>query len=384
MKNLVFRCLVAFVAIGLCSNLSAAIPMPQPPALEATTWYLVDARTGFVLTEKDANRRVPPASLTKMMTTYVADHALKDGRIRMGDMVLVSEKAWRMEGSRMFIQVGTRVSVEDLVRGVIIQSGNDASVALAEHIAGSEESFASLMNQYAERAGMKDSHFRNATGLPDPEHYTTAHDLALLARAIIFDFPEHYRYYAEKDFTYNSITQPNRNLLLWRDPTVDGLKTGHTQEAGYCLVASAERSGTRLISVVMGTASEQLRATESAKLINWGYSAFETYKPYTAGTVLGESVVWMGVAEKVAIGTGEDVVMTLPRGVQPQLQAAITIQPELRAPLRKGDRVGALVIRHGEQVVLEKPLVAMANVEEANIFRRMWHWLRLFFGGLFG
>lgn len=384
MKQFVFRCVAALLLATAPVALFAAIPMPQPPPLEATAWYLVDAKTGMVLTEKNSAQRVPPASLTKMMTTYVIDHALKDGRVRMSDTAQVSEKAWRMEGSRMFVQVGTRVPVEDLVRGIIIQSGNDASVAMAEHVAGSEESFASLMNQYAQKLGMKDSHFMNATGLPDPNHYVTAHDLGVLARASIYEFPENYRYYAEKEFTYNGITQPNRNLLLWRDPSVDGMKTGHTEEAGYCLVASALRNGTRLVSVVMGTKSEEARAVESAKLINWGYSAFETYAPYPAGTVLGESLVWMGKTDKVRLGVLEEVVMTLPRGMQSQLKAAITVQPEVHAPLKKGDRIGSLVIRHGDDIVVEKPLVAMDDVEEANILVRIWHWLRLFFGGIFG
>ncbi len=384
MKRFVSR-LVATVTLALAATVApAAMPQPQPPAIEATAWYLMDARTGTVLTQKDADKRVPPASLTKMMTTYVADHALKEGRIHMGDPVMISEKAWKQEGSRMFVQVGTQVSVEDLFRGIVIQSGNDASVAIAEHIAGSEEQFASLMNQYAQKLGMTNTHYRNATGLPDPEHYTSAHDLATLARAIIFEFPENYRYYAEKEFTYNGITQPNRNLLLFRDATVDGLKTGHTEEAGYCLVASANRGDTRLVAVVMGTKSEEARATETAKLINWGYNAFETYAPYAAGTLLGEATVWMGKTDKVALGVNEDVTLTIPRGAHTGLAAAITVQPELRAPLKKGDRIGSLVIKSGEDVVLEKPLVAMNDVEEANIFVRFWHWLKLLFSGLFG
>lgn len=380
----VVLCLVTATSLAFAGASQAAMPMPQPPLIEATSWYLIDARTGTVLTQQGADNRVPPASLTKMMTTFVADNAMREGRIRPGDMVQISAKAWKQEGSRMFVQVGTQVSVEDLFRGIVIQSGNDASVALAEHIAGSEEQFAGLMNQYAQKIGMTNSHFMNATGLPDPNHYSTAHDLATLARAIIYQFPENYRFYSEKEFSYNGITQPNRNLLLFRDPTVDGLKTGHTEEAGFCLVASAKRGDTRLVSVMMGTKSENARADESAKLLNWGFNSFETYSPYPAGTALGEAVVWMGQADKVQLGVLEDIVLTIPRGAHAFLKASITVQPNIRAPLKKGDRLGSLVIRSGDEIIIEKPLLAMSNIEEGNIFRRCWHWLQLMFSGLFG
>lgn len=375
---------VAAVATALITTTAlAAMPMPIPPQIAATAWYLIDARTGTVLTEKSADVRVPSASLTKMMTTYVADHALAEKRIRMGDMVQISENAWKQEGSRMFAQVGTQVSVEDLFRGIVIQSGNDASVALAEHIGGSEEQFVSMMNQYAQKLGMTNTHYMNVTGLPNPQHYTSAHDLATLSRAIIDEFPENYRFYSEKEFAYGGITQPNRNLLLFRDPSVDGLKTGHTEEAGYCLVASAKRNDTRLISVVMGTASEEARANESAKLINWGFTAFETWTPYVADTVLGTSPVWMGRENTVALGVRTNVAITIPRGTHEQLQATIVVKPNLQAPLKKGDVVGSLVIRNGDHVVVDTPLVAMADVEQGNVFKQLWHWLRLFFSGLF-
>ncbi len=380
----VVLCLVTAASLAFAGAAQAAMPMPQPPLIEATAWYLIDARTGTVLTQQGADNRVPPASLTKMMTTFVADNALSEGRIHPGDMVQISAKAWKQQGSRMFVQVGTQVSVEDLFRGIVIQSGNDASVALAEHIAGSEEQFTGLMNQYAQKIGMTNSHFMNATGLPDPNHYSTAHDLATLARAIIYQFPENYRFYSEKEFSYNGITQPNRNLLLFRDPTVDGLKTGHTDEAGFCLVASAKRGDTRLVSVMMGTKSENARADESAKLLNWGFNSFETYSPYPAGTTLGEAVVWMGQADKVQLGVLEDIVLTIPRGAHANLKASITVQSNIRAPLKKGDRLGSLVIRSGDEIIIEKPLLAMSNIEEGNIFRRCWHWLQLMFSGLFG
>lgn len=365
----------------------AATSAPQPPLIAAKAWILVDGLTGTVLASQSADERLPQASLTKMMTTYVADHALAEQRIHMGDMVTVSEQAWRTgmkEGSRMYIEVGSQVSVEDLFRGIIIQSGNDASVALAEHVAGSEEQFVQLMNTEAKQLGMGNTLYLDATGLNDSQ-FSSARDLALLARAIIYGYPQNYPMYAEKEFKYNiGRAQPNRNLLLFRDPTVDGLKTGHTKAAGYCLVASAKRGDTRMISVVLNTASEKARADESAKLLDWGFRNFETYAPYPAGTVLGETVVWMGEADKVALGVHEDIVLVIPRGSHGQLKAAITVLPDLRAPIKQGDRLGSVVIRNGDTVLVEKPLVAMADVGEGNLFKQFWHWLRLLFAGLFG
>lgn len=379
---------VSTVAMTLLPGAALAeLATPQPPMIAAKAWILMDGKTGAILTAQNADERLPPASLTKMMTTYVADYALHEKRIHMGDMVNVSEKAWRTgmkEGSRMYIEVGSQVSVEDLFRGIIIQSGNDASVALAEHVAGSEEQFVQLMNAQAKRLGMSNTLYMDASGLSDGQ-FSSARDLALLARAIIYDFPENYRMYSEKEFRYNiGRPQPNRNLLLFRDPTVDGLKTGHTKAAGFCLVASAKRGDTRLISVVLNTASENARADESAKLLDWGFRNFETYAPWPAGTTLGETVVWMGDADKVAIGIDQDIVLTIPRGSHDQLKAAITVQPEIRAPLAKGSVVGTFVIRSGEQVLVEKPLVAMADVPEGNLFKQFWHWLKLLFSGLFG
>lgn len=388
----IFAARIAAVAVFLTSLLLAATTLantstPQPPLIAATAWILVDGRTGTVLASQAADERLPQASLTKMMTTYVADVALHQQRINMADLVNVSERAWRTgmkEGSRMYIEVGSQVSVEDLFRGIIIQSGNDASVALAEHVAGSEEQFVQLMNNEAKRLGMSNTLYLDATGLNDSQ-FSSATDLAKLARAIIYDFPDNYPLYAEKEFKYNiGRAQPNRNLLLFRDPTVDGLKTGHTQAAGYCLVASAKRADTRMISVVLNTASEKARADESAKLLDWGFRNFETYAPYPAGTVLGEAVVWMGEADKVQLGVQEDIVLVIPRGSHSQLKAAITVLPELRAPLKKGDPVGSFVIRNGDTVLVEQPLVAMADVAEGNIFKQFWHWLQLLFSGLFG
>ncbi len=380
---------IGMLLIGsLCSAPAAAVmATPEPPLANAKAWILMDARTGTVLAGQNAEERLPPASLTKMMTTYVADVAMHEGRATMGDQVRVSEKAWRTgmkEGSRMFLDVGSLVSVEDLFRGIIIQSGNDASVALAEHIAGSEDQFVQMMNSQAQRLGMKNTLYADASGLID-DQYSSAHDLAILARAIIYDYPENYPIYSEKEFKYNiGRAQQNRNELLWRDTTVDGLKTGHTKAAGYCLVASAKRGDTRMISVVLNTPSMSARADESAKLLDWGFRNYETYAPYKAGTVLGKSLVWMGEIDEFPIGLGQDAVLTVPRGSHAELAAAISVSPDIRAPLKKGDVVGNFVIRHGDKVLYEQALVAMQDVNEGGIFKRAWHWLKLFFSGLFG
>lgn len=374
------------LACALATPARALMPTPEPPIVNAKAWIVVDARTGAVLAGQNTGERLPPASLTKMMTTYVADVAMREGRISMGDPVRVSEKAWRTgmkEGSRMFLEVNSLVSMEDLFRGIIIQSGNDASVALAEHVGGSEEQFVQMMNAQAQKLGMSNTQYADASGLVDTQ-YSSAHDLATLARAIIYDFPENYRIYSETEFKYNiGRAQQNRNELLGRDPTVDGLKTGHTEAAGYCLVASAKRGDTRLVSVVLNTPSIKARADESAKILDWGFRHFETYAPYPAGTLLGESVVWMGQTDKVTLGLAADVIATIPRGAHGELTAAIVVAPEIHAPIRKGDRLGSFVIRHGDKVLVEQPLVAMNAVEQANVFKRAWHWLKLFVLHLF-
>lgn len=355
----------------------------RAPAIAASGYVLMDAASGQILASHNADERLPPASLTKMMTSYVADHEIERGNISLDDMVNVSVKAWRTGGSRMFIREGTQVSVRDLLKGIIIVSGNDASVAIAEHIAGSEDAFADLMNRHATRLGMNNSSFRNATGLPADGHYTTARDMATLARAIINDFPQHYHLHAEKSFTYNNITQQNRNLLLWRDPSVDGIKTGHTDEAGYCLVASAAQGNQRLISVVMGTASEQARAAETQKLLTWGFRFFQTYHAYKAGEVLSRVRVWMGRDDELEVGPAEDLVMTIPRDSQRDLKAEMAINPDIRAPVRQGDVLGHVTISLNDDVLMERPLVALKDVEEAGFFKRLWHRIRLFFMGIF-
>lgn len=362
----------------------AAEPViPAPPQLAAKSYVLMDAASGNVLIENNADERLPPASLTKLMTAYLATLDINRGQIKETDMVRVSEKAWRMGGSKMFIEVGKEVSVNDLLHGIIIQSGNDASVALAEHIAGSEDAFADMMNATAERLGMRNSHFMNATGWPDPDHYSSAHDMALLARAIVYEDPQHYAIYAQKEFFWNGIKQPNRNLLLWRDKTVDGLKTGHTEEAGYCLVSSAVRDGMRLIAVVFGTASEQARAAETQKLLTYGFRFFETQTFYQKGAELAQAQVWKGSARQVKAGLNQDLTLTLPKGQLKKLAASMTLEPQLVAPIQKGDVIGKVEVKLCDEVVHSADLVALEGVEEGGFFRRLWDSIRLFFYGLF-
>jgi len=361
----------------------AAPIIPSPPQLAAKSYLLMDAASGNVLVENNGDERLPPASLTKLMTAYIATLEIKKGQISDSDMVTVSEKAWRTGGSRMFIQVNSQVSVGDLLHGVIIQSGNDASVALAEHIAGSEEAFADLMNATAQRLGMNNTHFMNATGLPHPEHYSSAADMAKLARAIIHEDPAHSAISAQKEFLWNNIKQPNRNLLLWRDKTVDGLKTGHTEEAGYCLVASAVRDGMRLIAVVFGTNSEQARAAETQKLLTYGFRFFETRTFYQKGVELAQQQVWKGEQDKVKAGLAEDLTLTLQRGQLDKLQASMSFADTLIAPIAQGQVIGKVEVKQGEQVLHTSDLIALEAVEEGGLFRRLWDSIRLFFFSLF-
>jgi serine-type D-Ala-D-Ala carboxypeptidase (penicillin-binding protein 5/6) len=377
------RLITFFAALLIPLSATAESLIARPPQIAASGYILMDAISGQVLVAHNADERLPPASLTKMMTAYVADHELERGNISPKDQVMVSVKAWRTGGSRMFIREGTTVSVDDLLKGIIIASGNDASVALAEHIAGSEDSFADLMNRHADRLGMSNTRFRNATGLPAEGHFSSARDMAMLALAIINDYPEHYALYAEKSYTYNNITQQNRNLLLWRDASVDGLKTGHTEEAGYCLVASAKQGNQRLISVVMGTASEQARAVETQKLLTWGFRFFETYRAYNAGASLAQVRVWLGQQDQLAVGLAEDMVMTIPRDSKQNLKAEMKVNPDIRAPIRKGDSLGSVIVTLNSEVLLERPLVALNDVERAGFFKRLWHSIKLFFQGLF-
>ncbi|WCD81344.1 MULTISPECIES: D-alanyl-D-alanine carboxypeptidase family protein [Pseudomonas] len=375
--------LPAALLIAAPVALAAEQIVPSPPQLAAKAYVLMDAASGQVLVENAGDERLPPASLTKLMTAYIATLEIRKGQIGENDPVTISEHAWRTGGSRMFVQVNTQVSLSDLLHGIIIQSGNDASVAVAEHIAGSEDAFADMMNTTAEKLGMTGSHFMNATGLPNPEHYSTAHDMARLARAIIYEDPAHYAIYSQKEFFWNNIKQPNRNLLLWRDKTVDGLKTGHTEEAGFCLVASAVRDNQRLIAVVFGTNSEQARAAETQKLLTYGFRFFETKTFYQKGAELAKAQVWKGASREVKAGLASDLTMTLPKGQLQKLQAAMTLSPQLVAPIKQGDVIGKVEVKLDDKVVHSADLVALEAVEEGGFFRRVWDSIRLFFYGLF-
>ncbi len=366
--------------------LAAAQTVPPPPPLAAKSWVLMDAASGAVLVNQLGTQRLPPASLTKLMTSHVAALELQRGRLKETDLVNISEKAWRMGGSKMFVMVGNQVAVSDLLRGIIVQSGNDASIALAEHIAGGEETFASMMNQEAKRLGMADTNFANATGWPDPSHYSSALDMAKLARAIILEDPAHYSLYKEKEFVWNNIRQPNRNLLLWRDPTVDGLKTGHTEEAGYCLVASAQRDATRLIAVVFGTDSEEARANETAKLLGYGFSFFQSKTFFKKGDTVQAIDVWKGAARSVKAGVASDFAAALPKRAADGYQTRVVLKEgDVVAPVVAGAPLGSVELVSADgKVVMQAPLVALEAVEEGGFFRRMWDGIRLFFKGLFG
>jgi len=365
---------------------SAAAVVPPPPQLAAKSWVLMDAASGNVLVDHQGSQRLPPASLTKLMTSHVAALELQRGRIKAGDLVTISEKAWRMGGSKMFVKVGDQVAVSDLLRGIIVQSGNDASIALAEHLAGGEDTFAALMNQEAKRLGLADTHFVNATGWPAEGHYSSALDMAKLARAIVIEDPEHYALYAEKEFVWNGIKQPNRNLLLWRDPTVDGLKTGHTEEAGYCLVASSKRDGQRMIAAVFGTDSEAARATETAKLLAYGFNFFDSKTFFKKGETIQTAAVWKGAARTVKAGVAADFSAALPKRASGEYQTrGVLKEGDIVAPVAAGASLGRVELVGGDgKVVMQAPLVALEAVEEGGFFRRMWDGIRLFFRGLLG
>jgi D-alanyl-D-alanine carboxypeptidase (penicillin-binding protein 5/6) len=372
----VFRAAALVIASTMFLSISLAAPaqaaqalVPKPPQLAASAYILIDAITGKVIVENNADEVLAPASLTKMMTAYMLAFEVASGNVSLEDQVRISEKAWRTTGSRMFIQEGTFVKLEDLMRGIIIQSGNDASVAVAEHLAGSEEAFADLMNQHALRLGMTQTHFVNSTGLPAEGHQTTARDLAIMARAIIRDYPEDYLVYAEKEFTFNKIRQPNRNKLLWRDSTVDGLKTGYTSEAGYCLVASAKEDGQRLISVVLGASSTEGRAQESQKLLTYGMRFFETHTLYNAQESLTKARVWGGAEDYIELLIERQVAVTIPRGQAKYIKATMDINSGIEAPVFAGDVLGKLVITLDTDVVLERDLVAGKDMLEGGFFK---------------
>lgn len=377
------RLTLPFVSLLLCLAASSVVaqpmPAPAPPIIGAKSYLMIDSRTGYELASLNADAALAPASLTKLMTTYVVFHALKQEQIRLEDEVTISEKAWRTEGSRMFVEVGTRVSIQDLLIGMIVQSGNDASVALAEHVAGTESVFAELMNQYAAALGLHSSHFLNATGLPAEGHTTTARDLATLARAIIEEFPEYYSWHSMKDFTYNDIRQDNRNSLLWRDASVDGLKTGHTDDAGYCLVASAKRDNMRIISVVLGTSSNKARTDGSQALLNYGFRFFETRLLFEAGEEVTTARVWKSQNENSGLGVLEDLYITVRRGAYDELESTLDIPAIVEAPLAAGQAVAELKIRLNGEQLLSAPLRALDDNPIGSVWQRTRDSISLWF-----
>ncbi len=369
--------LLLFLFVTGAAAQQSPLPVPPPPTVAAKSWVLYDFLADQTIAAQNPNERIEPASLTKMMTAYLTFEALKQKRITLDQVVPVSPRAWKAQGSRMFIEPNRPVTVNELIHGMVIQSGNDACIALAEAIAGSEEVFAQMMNQQAQKLGMKNTNFVNSTGLPDPKHYTTAHDMALLAAALIRHFPEHYKLNSEREFRYNNITQANRNRLLWTDPYVDGVKTGHHDAAGYCLVASAKRDSRRLISVVTGTASEAARATESQKILNYGFQFYDTVKVYARDQTVATIRVWKGAENDVRIGFDHDFFLALPKGDAAKLRASMETHQPLMAPLAAGQEVGTLKLALEEKPLGEYPLVALANVPVAGLFGRTVDMVRL-------
>ncbi|MDE2439856.1 MAG: D-alanyl-D-alanine carboxypeptidase [Betaproteobacteria bacterium] len=375
-----FRKTAALLLSFTLASSAFAQQLPAPPTLAAKSWLLMDVGANQVLTTEKPDDRLEPASLTKLMTAYLTFAALHKKTLALEQALPVSEKAWRTGGSKMFVRVDTQVPVEDLIKGMIVQSGNDACVTLAEGIAGSEENFAQMMNREAQRLGMKNSHFMNSTGLPDPEHYTTARDLSLLASALIRDFPIEYgKYYSMKEFRYNNITQPNRNRLLFIDPTVDGVKTGHTEAAGYCLISSALRDKRRLLSVVLGTASDNARASESQKLLNWGFISYETVALFAKDQAVSTLRVWKGAQSQVKAGFTNDLSVVVPKGYGDKVKSDFIAEPRLIAPIEAGQKIGILKVSIEDKPYGEYPVVALEKVELGNIFIRIIDTIRLWF-----
>lgn len=371
---------LVLLAVGNTLPVSAAISLvPKSPELSAQAWLLQDFDSGRVIAVNNPDVRLEPASLTKMLTVYVAFSELNEGNINLEDMVLVSEKAWKTTGSRMFIEVDKQVSVQNLLMGVIVQSGNDAAVALAEYIAGDETAFAGLMNQYAQRLGMSNSNFENSTGLPDANHYTTASDLSRLAIGLIRDFPELYQWHAVRKFTFNDIEQANRNKLLWRDESVDGIKTGYTSTAGYCLVASAKRDQMRLVSVILGSQSEKSRAEQTQTLLNYGFRFYETHRLYGARERVAKVRIWKGEKEDLSIGLKRDLYITVPRGQYKQLDAKLEIEANIVAPVTRGESKGKVMLTLGDENLGEYPLVVLESVAKGNLWRQFSDNIRLMF-----
>ncbi|PJD93896.1 MAG: serine-type D-Ala-D-Ala carboxypeptidase [Legionella sp.] len=357
---------------------------PTPPTLNAKAYILIDVDSGKIIAEKNSELRLPPASLTKMMTLYVVSRALKADQIHLNDQVRVSQEAWKTGGSRMFIKEGQEVSIEDLLKGVIVDSGNDACVALAEHVGSSESSFADLMNQQAKSLGMLNSNFTDSTGLPNAEHYTTAKDLAILGRSLIRDFPNYYHWYKQKWFTYNNIRQPNRNRLLWRDNTVDGLKTGHTDEAGFCLVSSAKRGDMRLLAVVLNAPSDSMRADDSQRLLNYGFRFFETHKLFQAGQKVSEAPVYKGTTTSIRLGVLEENYITVPGGQYQRLSIVTNVPKYLEAPIQKGQKIGELIIQFDGHTLETQPLYALDDAAKGGYYTCAKDAIKLLFNHWFG
>ena len=374
-----------FLIIGLLGSVCKADPVipitapvaaqptltPIAPNVNAKAYLLMDAYSGKILASENIDERVAPASLTKMMTSYVVSMALQQGHIHPTDLVTISEAAWKTGGSKMFVKVGDKVSVEDLMQGMIVDSGNDACVAMAEYIAGSQESFVNLMNQQAARLGMKNTHFVDVDGLPDPNHYSTARDMSILARALILDFPEDYKWYSQKWFSYNGIKQPNRNRLLWRDPDIDGIKTGHTNEAGFCLAASGHKNGMRLITIVMGAPSDEMRAQDSQKLLTYGFRFFESHKLYNAEVNLTTTRVWFAQRPQIKVGLAQDLYATLPLGSNKKPTTTMIFTPNLKAPIKKGEVIGQINIVLNDKPIASAPLIALEDLSKAGLWRSL-------------
>lgn len=365
-----FLSLAIFLVSFCAQSLAAALPVPAAPAIGAKSYFLMDGNSGHELASMEPDLRLAPASLTKLMTGYAIFRALQEGQITLDDEVTVSEKAWRTPGSRMFIEVGTRVLVRDLIMGMIVQSGNDASVALAEHVAGDESVFAEVMNQYALELGMNDSHFRNTTGLPQENHYSTARDMATLARAVVNEFPAYYEWYSVREYEYNGISQPNRNALLWRDSSVDGMKTGHTAAAGYCLVSAAERDGMRIISAVLGTASPKVRNDGSQALLNYGFRFFETRRLYKAGETVTEARIWKAANASTPLGLPEDLYITVPRGSYDDVESVLSMPAILVAPVAQGQPLAELLVSLNGSSLVRAQLRALNGNPSGSLWQR--------------
>lgn len=362
-----------FLLISLFSYSLNASPslIPAPPAIGASAFLLLDHHSGRVIAAKNADQRIEPASLTKLMTAYVVFYEMRNGSINTDELVTISKKAWKMQGSKMFIEVGKQIAVEKLIKGMIIQSGNDATIALAEHVAGTEDGFVTLMNHHAQNLKMTNTHFTNSTGWPDDNHYTTANDLAKLTRKLIQEFPEHYALYKIKEYTFNNIRQFNRNRLLWRDDRVDGVKTGHTESAGYCLISSAKKDDMRLISIVLGTKSEQARENSSRKLLNYGFRFYETFPLHASNEALTTMRIWKGEEEQLALGLEEPLYITIPRGNRNKVKANMKVDAMITAPAKKGQAFGSVNVTLGDEELVSKPLIALNTIEEGSLWRKL-------------